>query len=143
MSKYIEDSTTVRVRFSESDAMGVVWHGNYLKYFEDGRERLGDQFGMSYLNIANAGFVAPIVSVDVKYLSPITFGQEVKVICRLIDSKAAKIIHEYEIWNNETNQISCKGRTEQVFLDEKSRSLELTYPDFYSEWKSKLPWKTK
>ena len=41
--KYIEDKVQVRVRFSEVDAMGVVWHGNYLKYFEDGREKLGAQ----------------------------------------------------------------------------------------------------
>ena len=39
------------IRFSETDAMGVVWHGNYLKYFEDGREAFGKEFGMEYLDI--------------------------------------------------------------------------------------------
>lgn len=141
--KFIVDETTVRVRFSESDAMGVVWHGNYLKYFEDGREKLGDTYGMSYMDIANAGFVVPIVGVEVKYLSPVTFGQQIKVVCKLIDSKAAKIIHEYEIWNLETNKISCKGRTEQVFLEQKSKELHLIYPDFYFNWKSQLDWNTK
>jgi len=143
MTKYTEDNIKVRVRFSESDAMGVVWHGNYLKYFEDGREKLGETFGMSYMDIANAGFVVPIVGVEVKYLAPVTFGQHVNVICRLIDSKAAKIIHEYEIWNLETNKVSCKGRTEQVFLEQQSKELQLVYPDFYIQWKAQIDWKIK
>lgn len=141
--EYIEDNVEVRVRFSESDAMGVVWHGNYLKYFEDGRERLGDTYGMSYMSISDAGFVVPIVNVNVKYLSPITFGQKVKVTCRLINTTAAKIVHEYEIWNLATNKISCKGQTEQVFLHQESKELHLNYPDFYAAWKAAIKWSSK
>ncbi|MEO9802370.1 MAG: acyl-CoA thioesterase [Reichenbachiella sp.] len=143
MKQFVEDSVEVRVRFSESDAMGVIWHGNYLKFFEDGREKLGEHFGMSYLDISKAGYVVPIVNVEVKYLAPVTFGQKIKVICHLVDAKAAKIIHEYEIWNLATNQISCKGRTEQVFLNQDTKSLQLNYPEFYEKWKKNLPWKQK
>lgn len=133
----------VRVRFSESDAMGVVWHGNYLKYFEDGREKLGETYLMTYLDIASKGYFVPIVHVDVKYKSPITFGQRIKVVCRLIESQSAKIIHEYEVWNLDKNIVSCEGRTEQVFLRQETNELELYYPEFYKDWKSKLNWQVK
>ncbi|MGL1886417.1 MAG: acyl-CoA thioesterase [Reichenbachiella sp.] len=141
--KFIEDKVEVRVRFSEVDAMGVVWHGNYLKYFEDGREQLGERYGMSYLDMANHGFVVPIVHADVNFKSPITFGQTIEITCRLYNSKAAKIIHEYEVLNLDSGQISCVGKTQQVFLNNDSRELELLYPDFYSEWKDKQEWLEK
>jgi len=136
----IEDWLNVRVRFSESDAMGVVWHGNYLKYFEDGREKLGKTFNMSYMDIYGAGYVVPIVKVEVDYKSPIQYGQDIRVICRLLDSKAAKIIHEYEIWNESENKLSCKGKTVQVFINNETKELDLTYPSFYANWKSKIEW---
>ena len=137
---HITDSISVRVRFSEVDAMGVVWHGNYLKYFEDGRENLGETHGMTYMDIANHGFFIPIVNVDIKYKSPITFGQNIRIDCKLLNSRAAKLIHEYSVWNLDTNQLSCQGTTEQVFLDKNSRELVLNYPSFYEEWVKKTNW---
>ncbi|UXP30766.1 acyl-CoA thioesterase [Reichenbachiella agarivorans] len=139
--EYIEESILVRARFSEVDAMGVVWHGNYLKYFEDGRENLGEKFGMSYMEIANNGFFVPIVHADIKYKSPITFGESIKITCRLIKTRAAKLIHEYEVLNLESGAISCLGRTEQVFLNSQTRELELGYPDFYTQWIANIEWK--
>jgi acyl-CoA thioester hydrolase len=141
--KCIEDSTNVRVRFSESDAMGVVWHGNYLKYFEDGRESLGKKFKMTYQNMYKKGFVIPIVNVKLNYKSPIHFGEEMKVITRLVFTPAAKVVHQYEVWNLSSGKLSCEGHTEQVFLNENTRSLELFTPSFYAEWLNSLSWKEK
>jgi len=138
--KYIEDTTRVRVRFSESDAMGVVWHGNYLKYFEDGRESLGKKHNMTYVDVYTKGFVIPVVKIDVKYKSPINFGQEIEVKTRFIKSRAAKIIHKYEVWNLETGLLSCEGTSEQVFLADSSRTLELFTPNFFKEWLDSLNW---
>jgi len=141
--KFIEDSTLVRVRFSESDAMGVVWHGNYLKYFEDGRESLGKKFKMTYQNMYKHGFLIPIVHVDLDYKAPIHFGEEMEIKTKLIYTQVAKVIHEYEVWNLSTGKLSCVGRTEQVFLNEKSRSLELFIPPFYRDWLNEVSWEEK
>ncbi len=141
--KFIEDSTLVRVRFSESDAMGVVWHGNYLKYFEDGRESLGKKFNMNYQDMYAHGFVVPIVNVNLSYKAPIHFGEEMEITTRLIFTKAAKLVHEYKVYNLSSNKISCVGKTEQVFLNESSRSLELFTPSFYLDWLTKVAWQTK
>ena len=138
--KFIEDKTRVRIRFSESDAMGVVWHGNYLKYFEDGRESLGGKFKMDYVDVYTKGYVTPIVKIDVNYKSPITFGEEIEIRTRFIKSRAAKIIHHYEVWNLNTGKLSCVGSSEQVFLNDKTRTLELFFPGFFQEWLNGLNW---
>lgn len=139
--KFVEDKTLVRVRFSESDAMGVVWHGNYLKYFEDGRESLGAKFKMNYIDVYAKGYVTPVVKIDVNYKSPLLFGEEIEVRTRFIKCQAAKIIHHYEVWNLTTNKLSCTGTSEQVFLNEKDRTLELFVPDFFKDWLESLNWR--
>jgi acyl-CoA thioester hydrolase len=126
------------IRFSETDAMGVVWHGNYLKYFEDGREAFGKKYGMSYLDICSHGFLTPIVKSNINHKSPIYYGQRAKIITRLLPNKAAKIIFDYEIINISTNKISANGSTMQVFILEQSREMVLNIPDFYLDWESKL-----
>lgn len=138
--RYIECRINIRVRFSESDAMGVVWHGNYLKYFEEGREYLGKQLGMTYQDIYKQGFVAPIVKLNVNYKTPIHFGEEMEVVTRFMETKAAKMVYNYEVWNLTTGKLSCKGSTEQVFLNEKERTLELFMPSFFSDWLKNLKW---
>ncbi len=138
--KFIEDSTRIRVRFSESDAMGVVWHGNYLKYFEDGRESLGNKFKMTYQDMYQNGYVVPIVNVSLSYKAPIHFGEEMEIITKLIFTRAAKVIHNYEVWNLTSGKLSCEGRTEQVFLNEDTRTLELFTPSFYLNWLNGLSW---
>lgn len=125
------------IRFSETDAMGVVWHGNYLKYFEDGREAFGKKHKMEYLDIYSKGYFTPIVKSEINHKSPIYYGEKAKVITKLIPSKAAKIIFEYEIINLSTNKISATGTTIQVFLDRETRLLELNTPDFYISWEEK------
>jgi acyl-CoA thioester hydrolase len=126
------------IRFSETDAMGVVWHGNYLKYFEDGREAFGKKFGMQYLDIYANGYFTPIVKSNINHKSPIYYGQRAKIITTMVHSKAAKIIFEYEIINLTTNKISAIGSTMQIFMIIESREMDLNTPYFYLEWEARL-----
>ena len=137
--RYIQSESEIKVRFSEVDAMRVVWHGNYLKYFEDAREALGAENNLDYLDIAAKGFFVPIVHSEIDHLWPITYGSKAKVVARLIDTPAAKIIHEYEVWDMDENKLSARGKTIQVFIT-LEKSLILTVPDFFADWKAKLNW---
>ena len=134
----LEALVIVKIRFSDTDAMGVVWHGNYLKLFEDGREEFGEKFNISYLEMYNQGFFTPIVKSEIEHKAPIYYGEKVQVITKYIPSKAAKIIFEYEIKNITTGKICATGKTVQVFLDKESRELELFAPEFYSEWENSV-----
>ena len=57
----LTNRTTFRVRFSEIDSMQIVWHGEYVRYFEDGREAFGKQYGLDYMSIYREGYMVPIV----------------------------------------------------------------------------------
>lgn len=140
--KYVEHKIKVKVRFSETDAMGVVWHGNYLKYFEDGRERMGDELGFNYFDFHQNGFVIPLVKMHLEYKAPVLFGEEIEIVTRLIHTPVAKIKYTYHIYNLTTGKLCCEGWSEQVFLKDKTRTLELFAPDFYVNWLNNLNWKT-
>lgn len=137
--KYIEDEIIVNIRFSEVDAMNVVWHGNYLKFFEDGREALGAKYNLEYLDFAAKGFFVPIVRSEIDHLATVEYGHKIKVTTRLFNSPAAKLMHNYEVFNLTTGKLAAKGKTMQVFVNLK-KELILSTPDFYQAWKSNIIW---
>lgn len=125
----------IDVRFSEVDSMGIVWHGNYAKYFEDGREAFGKKFELGYMDIFKAGYFAPLVTLDFKFKKVVNYLEKIKIVTEFVPSDAAKIIFNYTIYN-EKDEIVVTGNSVQVFLD-KNYQLILYNPDFYKKWKSK------
>ena len=61
------DRTTIKVRFSEIDSMQIVWHGEYVRYFEDGRESFGKHYGLGYMDIYSEGYMVPIVELNCQF----------------------------------------------------------------------------
>ncbi len=74
-SKKLSDLTECTVRFSEVDAMGIVWHGNFVKYMEDGRESFGRKFGLAYYDLYEQGFTVPLVKMDIDYKLQLKYGE--------------------------------------------------------------------
>lgn len=137
MNKTLSSSTEVLIRFSECDALQMVWHGNYVKYFEDGREDFGKKFGLSYWNIyEETGLAVPLVHVECDFKKMVGFGETITVETTMIDDPASKIIFEYTIFN-EKKELVCKGKTIQVFLNMDKKELLITMPHFFEEWKKK------
>lgn len=129
--------TTLRVRFSEVDSMDVVWHGEYVRYIEDGREAFGRQYGIGYTDIRDAGYVVPIVDLKVQYKQFLTYGESAIVETRYIRTDAAKILFEYIIYRESNGTIVATGSSMQVFVNKAGGELELNNPDFYKAWKEK------
>ncbi len=124
----------VEVRFNEVDSMGIVWHGNYAKYFEDAREEFGRKYNLGYLRIFGEGFYAPLVKLDFNYKKPLVYGDKAVVEVRYRAVEAAKICFEYTIYSADDGAVVATGSSVQVFLD---RNYELLWstPDFYERWK--------
>jgi acyl-CoA thioester hydrolase len=129
-------SEKIRVRFNETDPLGIVWHGHYITYFEDGREAFGRIHGLSYLDIHETGFSTPIVKSSCEHKLPLRYGETARIETTIVDTPAAKMIYRYKIYNS-NNEIACIGETIQVFLD-KNGDLMFTNPTFYQEWKKKV-----
>ncbi len=125
----------IDIRFSETDAMGVVWHGNYLKYFEDGREHFGREFDIPYLKVAGHGFFIPIVHSSLDFKASVFYGQKIRVITEYVPVRTAKIVFNYKVINLATGETAAVGTTTQVFVSQKTRELELLSPPFYQAWK--------
>jgi acyl-CoA thioester hydrolase len=134
--KNITCSEQVRVRFNETDPLGIVWHGHYIVYFEDGREAFGREHGLSYLDIQKEGYLTPIVKSTCEHFLPLKYGETFRIETTFVNSVAAKLIFKYELFNQD-NKLVCSGETIQVFL-ENNGTLCLYNPDFFQKWKDKM-----
>ncbi len=134
--KEVSFISDVRIRFAETDPLGIVWHGNYIQYFEDGREAFGRYHGLSYLDQKANGYTTPIVNSSCSHKKPLYYGDVAKVKTVFVDSPAAKMIFRYEIYNSK-DELVCTGETTQVFVEDEGE-LSLTIPTFFDEWKQKV-----
>ncbi|PBJ12642.1 thioesterase family protein [Flavobacterium sp. ACN6] len=129
-------SHEIRIRFNETDPLGIVWHGNYITYFEDGREAFGRKHGLTYLDIGNTGYTTPIVKSKCEHKLSLRYGDVVTIETTVVDTPAAKMIYRFKIIDDK-GEVACTGETVQVFLDGDG-NLMLTNPPFYEEWKRKV-----
>ena len=127
----------ILVRFNEADPLGIVWHGHYIRYFEDGRESFGKKYGIGYMEFYNHGYIVPIVHVTCDYKRSLKFGDKVIVEATFIPCEAAKMKFDYRLYKLGTDQLVATGSSVQVFLDRNTSLLQLSNPAFYEEWKRK------
>jgi acyl-CoA thioester hydrolase len=139
MQTTLSEEVEVSVKFSEVDALGIVWHGHYIRYFEDGREAFGKKYGIGYMDVFEKGFTTPLIHIDCKYKRSLKYGDKAIVHTKYCPLNVPKIRFEYTMLHPETKEIICTGTSEQVFLDTEKGLLQLTDPLFYEEWKQK--WK--
>jgi acyl-CoA thioester hydrolase len=130
--------TEVIVRFNEADPLGIVWHGHYLRYFEDGREAFGMKYGISYLDFYKNGLAVPVVSAQCDYKKPLRYGNSVIVESIYEPTNAAKLKFSYNMYESVSNDLVAVGSTMQVFVDIKNFQLQLTVPEFFQAWKKKM-----
>jgi acyl-CoA thioester hydrolase len=116
--------------------MGIVWHGNYIKYFEDGREAFGDLYGINYLDFYHEGVLIPVVKINCDYKRPLKYGDTAIIETRFVNAEAAKLQYEYTIYRNNTKEIVATGSSLQVFLNPEMELL-LDFPPFFMAWKKK------
>lgn len=116
--------------------MQIVWHGNYVKFLEDGREAFGEQYGLGYYDVFDQGYLIPIVKVDLDYKQQVKYGDEIEIETVFKSVDAAKICFEYKLRRSSDNKVVAVAKTIQVFLN-KEGELQLTNPAFYIDWKKK------
>ena len=125
MNKFLTEKTEVRVRFNEADPLGIVWHGHYIRYFEDGREAFGNKYGIGYLDFYNHGYIVPVVNIQCDYKRSLRYGERVIVETQYIPCEAAKLKFEYKLYNADNGQVVATGSSVQVFLDRENSLLQI------------------
>jgi acyl-CoA thioester hydrolase len=122
------------VRFSEVDSLRIVWHGQYVKYLEDGREAFGRNYGIGYLDIMENGLITPVVKINIDYKYPLYYGDTAIIETTYINTDSAKIFFQYKIFRASDMVLVATAESVQVFLN-KERELLLTMPPWFENWK--------
>ncbi|KAB2814487.1 acyl-CoA thioesterase [Phaeocystidibacter luteus] len=111
--------TSTRVRYSETDQMGVVYYGNYAQYYEVGRVELLRNLGMSYRELEEAGTMLPVLKLECKYIRPAKYDDLLRIVTIIDEMPSTRITFKHEIYNEE-NVLLNIGLVSLVFVDIKS-----------------------
>ena len=111
----IKHRTSVDVRFAETDAMGVVYHANYLPWCECARLALIKSVGLDYCEITKAGYHLPVVEAHLNYKSPAKFGDKIEIEAAIVERPSVRIKIEYKISAN--SLLLATAHTVHVFIN--------------------------
>lgn len=104
---------TMKVPFFDNDPMGIVWHGNYIKYLEVARCDMFDKIGYNYIDMKDDGLTYPLAKMDLKFINPATFNQELKIVTVLEEIEPAIVI-KYVISDLITGKKIFKAKSLQI-----------------------------
>lgn len=103
----------IQVQFFDLDPMEVVWHGHYVKYLEIARCALLERIGYSYLQMKASGYAWPVIDMHIRYASPATFGQRLKLCAEIVEWENRLKI-QYLITDAGTGRRLSRASTTQV-----------------------------
>lgn len=133
--------TPITIRYGETDMMGVVYHANYLLYFEDARTRFLEEIGYAYGKIEAAGFISPVVNLSVSYGSPLRYGDEPMIRTWISSSKPTRTVYSYEIFRSrddvQSGKPCCTGYSTHCLVDAqtfKPVSIKRAVPELYARY---------
>ncbi len=115
----------IKVPFYDLDPFQVVWHGNYLKYFEVAREALFENLGVDLYSIySKTNYIFPVIKTSTKHVFPLKHGDEIICKATIVDV-GIKIVTEYEIRLAADGRLCARGKCEQVAI--KTPEMETMY----------------
>ena len=112
-------STKTRIRYSETDQMGVVYHGNYAQFFELGRTEWLRSLGVTYKDMETNGIMLPVISINFKFIKSALYDDVLTIKTFLIKKPMVKIEFNYEIVN-QNNELICTGSSVLAFMNSKT-----------------------
>ena len=129
---HISSELEFDVEFYDVDPMQIVWHGNYVKYFEKARCALLDKIGYGYLAMRDSGFAFPVTGISVKYISPFKMGDRVRARA-ILEEYENCIKIKYELFNARTGERCTKGDSTQMTYDIAANASRFVCPPVFIE----------
>lgn len=120
-----------RVRFVDTDMMGVVHHSNYFRWFEIARVAYLEQAGVKLLDLLNKGYNVPVSDVRCSYKESAKYDDELAIYARMLELNRAKMVFSYQVRRVEDNALLAEGVTRNVFTNKEGKIRRL--PDDYYE----------
>jgi len=125
------NQTKIRVIYADTDTMGIVYHTNYIKWFEIGRGELFRQMDMTYAWVEEQGYGMPLTEVYAHYLSPAQYDQLLLVETEIGYVKRASIRFNYTIWDEFREKALVEGHSVHAFVDQSRRIVRI--PSFITD----------
>ncbi|GED28638.1 acyl-CoA thioester hydrolase [Brevibacillus agri] len=124
----------LRVRYGETDQMGVVYHTNYLNWFEVGRTELIRNAGLTYRELEERGVLLPVTDASLSYKKPARYDDVVEIQTRVKELSAVRLAFAYDIIRVSDQELLASGETMHVFTNAELKPIRLsrTEPEVYA-----------
>ena len=121
-----------KVRYYETDKMGITHHSNYIRWMEEARIDFLECIGYGYAQLEHDGIISPVIGVECQYKHPTTFDDEVKITVSVDEFKGVRLVIAYTMTNATTGELVLTGKTVHCFTDEKGKPIILKkqFPEF-------------
>jgi acyl-CoA thioester hydrolase len=113
--------TTFRVRYAETDQMGIVHHAVYIVWFEEGRSAMMRAWGSHYADFEASGYYLTVVEVQARYLAPARYDRLVTVRSSITELRNRSMTFGYEVLDTETKQLLVTGQSKHICIDHQGR----------------------
>ena len=129
-----------KVKYYETDKMGITHHSNYIRWMEEARIDFLEQIGCSYAKLEEDGIISPVIGVECNYKNPTTFDDEVEIEVKVKEFKGVKLIIEYVMNNKKTNDLVLTGTSKHCFvnIENKPIILKKEFPDVAKKLEEQL-----
>jgi len=126
--------TEIRVRYAETDAMGIVYHGNYFDWMEVGRSEMFRSIDLPYTQIEEEGIYIPVIEAHCKYIRPARYDDEVIIETQLEKFSAASGTLKYTMYLKSDKTILVEAQTVHAIVNDKGRPVNIKkFPKVYNK----------
>ncbi len=130
--KPLQTEITFKVDFNDCDPMKIVWHGNYINYFERARCALLDKIGYNYIDMEKSGYLFPVTEVKAKYISSLRFGDDCRAKAVLVEWENMIKIN-FELYNAATGKLTTKGTVSQMCVKADTGETQFVCPPCFTD----------
>lgn len=118
---------SIKVQLYDIDSMNVVWHGNYVRFLEVARNEFLSKIGFGYNDMKDAGYIYPVAKLDLKYIKPAMFDENLEVLVELVNIESFLKLN-YTIFNAKGEKI-CKASTSQACVKISNLQTQFNAPE--------------
>jgi acyl-CoA thioester hydrolase len=125
MTEPQRSSSSLRVRYAETDQMGIAYHGNFFAWFEVGRTDLLRGLGMTYRDLEARDVHLPVIETHVRFLKPALYDDTLEIRTRLVQMTGVRLVFEYDVHRSADDATLARGTTSHAAVDSHGRPRRL------------------
>ncbi|GIP39306.1 hypothetical protein J31TS4_25860 [Paenibacillus sp. J31TS4] len=130
----------IELTYADTDKMGVIYHGSYIRWLELGRTRLIEDVGFDYLEMERAGYFAPVYNLDITYKKSIRLGDRAAVRTWVEDNSGIRTTYGFQIVNGQ-DEVCAEGTTTHIVVkqadgDFRPVSFKKAFPDWFAKYEA-------